>query len=276
MNGNPSSVVVIGLWSFSPLTSAFKGSSTVGKTPPYLIRIFPEPKFDETSSILRPFDLSPVSDVSTAPRLTLFSSKFNFFDASEVTLSDLYVSPRLRGSLVTPPIHFSRSRFESEETGKAESFNFGTIGCWFTDDVIGLFFRSRFAALEPHSSLDTLTIDSLGLPSMWSSSLESLISLHLTGSDTDDVVIDVDEMDPVFKLTSEVVILIFFTVPKPVLEAELKVVVDDSVVGVEHGRVGDRLDKGESALELERELSEESFEEVGLILSLFSPSMRKC
>ena len=85
-------------------------------------------------------------------------------------------------------------------------------------------------------------------------------------------------MDPVFKLTSEVVILIFFTVPKPVLEAELKVVVvvDDSVVGVEHGRVGDRLDKGESALELERELSEESFEEVGLILSLFSPSMRKC
>jgi hypothetical protein len=119
-------------------------------------------------------------------------------------------------------------------------------------------------------------MDNFGLPSMWSSSLLSLISLHLTGPDAPP---DADEAvaETGFKPASEVVVIfIFFTVPNPDIEADVGVgVVVDSDADVGQGSVGDS-DNGESALELERELSEESFDEVGLILTLSPPSMRKC
>ena len=79
------------------------------------------------------------------------------------------------------------------------------------------------------------------------------------------------------------VILIFFTVPKPGVEvgveedsAAAAAVEEGVVVDVEHGRVGERLDKGESALELDLELSDESLEEEGLIFKRSPPSIKKC
>ena len=148
-----------------------------------------------------------------------------------------------------------------------ESFSLGTIGCWGGFDT-GPVFRSRPAAPpEPHSSLDTLTIDNFGLPSMCSSSLLSLISLHLTGPDEEAT------PEPGLEPVSEVVILIFLTVPNPEIGALLDAGVADAEAKL--GAVGDS-DSGESALELDRELSEESLDEVGLILSRSPPSMRKC
>ena len=74
-----------------------------------------------------------------------------------------------------------------------------------------------------------------------------------------------------------VVIFIFLTVPKPGVVVGVDVVAVKGVVDdVEHGRVGERLDKGESALELDLELSEESLEEEGLIFNRSPPSIRKC
>ena len=129
---------------------------------------------------------------------------------------------------------------------------------------------------KPHSSLGTLTMDSFGLPSMCSSSLLSLISLHLTGG--------ADErtgLEPGSEFEEPaVVIFIFLTVPKPGVvvgvDAADGVAVKGVVDDVEHGRVGERLDKGESALELDLELSEESLEEDGLIFNRSPPSIRKC
>lgn len=107
----------------------------------------------------------------------------------------------------------------------------------------------------------------------------SLISLHLTGTVAAVVVVD-DEADvdeTGFKLVSDVVILIFFTVPNPGVGAKPEVGVELEDVDVaKQGRVGERLESGESALELDLELSDESLDEEGLILRRSPPSMRKC
>lgn len=120
-------------------------------------------------------------------------------------------------------------------------------------------------------------MESLGRPSMCSSSLLSLISLHLTGTpDAEVAVVDEEDDDDEagFMLVSDGVILIFLTVPNPGVGADPDV--DDIADGVKQGRVGERLESGESALELDLELSEESLDEEGLILSRSPPSMRKC
>ena len=126
---------------------------------------------------------------------------------------------------------------------------------------------------KPHSSLGTLTMDSFGLPSMCNSSLLSLISLHFTGGADDRT-----GLEPGSEFEEPaVVIFIFLTVPKPGVVVGVDVVAVKGVVDdVEHGRVGERLDKGESALELDLELSEESLEEEGLIFNRSPPSIRKC
>lgn len=111
------------------------------------------------------------------------SSKFNFFDASEGSLMGFILveeSPLPTESLGTDTLPSHLSRFNSG--GKADNFNFGTtcvceegkMGC------AGLVDTDGETALDPHSSLGTLTIDSLGRPSICSSSLLSLINLHFT------------------------------------------------------------------------------------------------
>jgi hypothetical protein len=67
--------------------------------------------------------------------------------------------------------------------------------------------------------------------------------------------------------------LIFFTAPRPPESGGRP---DVGVVAVGVVADDDGGDRGESARELERELSDESLDDVGLILSRSPPSIRKC